>query len=217
MYLYKIGSRGAVVKEIQKVVGCYPDGIFGEITEECVKEWQKAHSLTPDGIVGPATFAKMFTKRFKKSKRSITEIVIHCSATPDGKSYTVDDIRKWHKDRGFSDIGYHYVVYRNGCVELGRDVDIAGAHVQGHNAHTIGICYIGGMDKYGKIAKDTRTLAQKASLLSLLTDLRKLYPTAKICGHRDFSEDLNKNGILEPWEWMKECPCFDAIKEYSKL
>lgn len=217
MYLYRIGSRGAVVKEIQKVVGCYPDGIFGEITEECVKEWQKAHSLTPDGIVGPATFAKMFAKRFKKSKRSITEIVIHCSATPEGKDYTVDDIRQWHKDRGFSDIGYHYVVYRNGSIELGRDVDTAGAHVQGHNAHTIGICYIGGMDRYNKKAKDTRTLAQKASLLSLLIDLRKLYPKAKICGHRDFSEDLNNNGILEPWEWMKECPCFDAIKEYSKL
>ena len=215
--LYKLGSKGEIVKQIQKVVGAYPDGVYGEITSECVRQWQTAHGLKADGVVGPATLAKMFPARFKKSRRTITEIVIHCSATPEGKDYTVQDIRRWHKKRGFSDVGYHYIIYRNGHIEPGRDVDIAGAHVQDHNAHTIGICYVGGMDRDGKNAKDTRTLTQKAALLSLLTDLRKLYPYAKICGHRDFSEDKNHNGIIEPWEWMKDCPSFDAKREYHNI
>lgn len=204
MEFYKKGSRGEVVKQIQKIVGCYPDGVWGDITTECVKTWQKAHGLTADGIVGPATLAKMIPSRFKKSKRQITVIIIHCSATPEGKDYTVQDIRRWHKQQGWSDIGYHYVVYRNGHIEPGRDVDIAGAHCEGHNAKSIGICYIGGVARDGKTPKDTRTLAQKAAMLSLLLDLRKLYPYARIVSHHDLNHS-------------KACPCFDAKTEYSKL
>ena len=205
MELYKRGSRGEVVKQIQKALHLLPDGIFGVNTEEAVKDFQKSKGITADGIVGPKTLALLIPQRLKKSKRQITDIIIHCSATPEGKDYTIQDIRRWHKQQGWSDIGYHYVVYRNGHIEPGRDVDIAGAHCEGHNAKTIGICYIGGVARDGKTAKDTRTLAQKAALLSLLTDLKALYPQARIVGHRDYDTK------------GKACPSFDAKTEYKKI
>ena len=205
MELYKRGSRGEVVKQIQKALNLYPDGIYGVNTEEAVKLFQSKNGLKPDGIVGPATLAKLIPQRFKKSKRTITDIIVHCSATPEGKDYTVQDIRRWHKQQGWSDIGYHYVIYRNGHIEPGRDVDISGAHCEGHNAHSIGVCYIGGVSKDGKTAKDTRTLAQKAALLSLLTDLKAMYPNARIVGHRDYDTK------------GKACPSFDAKTEYKKI
>jgi N-acetyl-anhydromuramyl-L-alanine amidase AmpD len=187
------------------------------MTEDAVKVFQRENGLTVDGIVGPATLAKLIPQRLKKSERKITEIIIHCSATPDGKDYTVDDIRRWHKQRGYSDVGYHYIVYRNGILAQGRDVNIIGAHASGHNAHSIGICYIGGMSADNTRPEDTRTLRQKGRLLSLLVDLRKLYPNARIIGHRDLSEDKNGNGIIEPSEWMKACPSFDATSEYHRI
>ena len=203
MELYKRGSRGEVVKQIQMALHLLPDGIYGVMTEEAVRAFQMSHGLTPDGVVGPATLAKLIQARLKKSKRTITEIIIHCSSTPEGRDYTVEDIRRWHKERGWSDIGYHYVVYRNGHIEPGRDVDIIGAHCAGHNTHSIGICYVGGVARDGKTAKDTRTLAQKAALLSLLVDLHKLYPKAIIVGHHDYDKG-------------KSCPSFDA-KEYHNI
>ena len=214
--IYKIGSRGEVVKQIQKSLNLYPDGIYGVLTQEAVKTFQREHGLAVDGVVGPATLAKLIPVRFKKSKRRITDIVIHCTATPPHNNLTADDLRRMHKQQGWSDIGYHYVVRLDGKVELGRDVDLIGAHVSGHNAHSIGVVYVGGLDRYGN-AKDTRNDLQRAALLSLLLDLRKLYPGAKISGHRDFSPDLNGNGRVEPEEWIKMCPCFDAMVEYHKV
>jgi N-acetyl-anhydromuramyl-L-alanine amidase AmpD len=214
---YKRGSTGAVVKQIQEALHLLADGIYGAITEDAVKVFQRENGLTVDGIVGPSTLAKLIPQRLKKSERKITEIIIHCSATPDGKDYTVDDIRRWHKQRGYSDVGYHYIIYRNGQLAQGRDVNIIGAHASGHNAHSIGICYIGGMNAENTQPEDTRTLRQKARLLSLLVDLRKLYPNARIIGHRDLSEDKNGNGIIEPSEWMKACPSFDAKSEYHRI
>ena len=173
--------------------------------------FQKSRKLNIDGIVGPATMAKLLPSAvsnlfgLKKSKRTINEIIIHCSATPEGRDYTVYDIRRWHKAQGWSDIGYHYLIYRNGHIEPGRDVDVIGAHCTGHNTHSIGVCYIGGMDRDNKQPKDTRTLAQKAALLSLLVDLKKKYPKARIIGHRD----LDKYG--------KKCPSFDAANEYKHI
>ena len=209
MEIYKVGSRGEMVKQIQKALygagfptGCI-DGIYGQMTRDAVAQFQIKKGLKADGIVGPATLALLIPSRFKKSKRRITEIIVHCSATPEGKDYTVNDIRRWHKQQGWSDIGYHYVIYRNGHIEPGRDIDISGAHCEGHNSNSIGVCYIGGVARNGKTAKDTRTLAQKAALLSLLKDLRELYPGAKIYGHRDFAH--------------KDCPSFDAMKEYSTI
>lgn len=209
MDIYKVGSRGATVKAIQRALNLYPDGIFGRETEYAVKDFQRRHKLIADGIVGVKTMALLFPKvvqtklGLKKSRRQINEIIVHCTATPEGKDYTVMDVRRWHRQRGWSDIGYHYLIYRNGHVEPGRNVDTAGAHCEGHNLHSIGICYVGGLDRDGKNPKDTRTLQQKAALLSLLMDLRKLYPDAEIHGHRDFAN--------------KACPSFDATREYRKI
>jgi N-acetylmuramoyl-L-alanine amidase len=224
-----------MVKKIQKALKLYTDGIYGPLTAERVREFQAAHGLKADGVVGPATLTLLLPPvvatvlKLKRSRRTITEIIVHCTATPEGKDYTVDDIRRWHTTpvskggRGWSDIGYHYIIDRYGHVHEGRDVDVSGAHVKGYNAHSIGVVYVGGLENkpgvpYEQLKpKDTRTEAQKASLLSLLMDLRRLYPKAKIQGHRDFSPDLNHNGMIEPKEWIKACPSFDAKTEYKIL
>lgn len=203
MTIYKRGDKSPMVGQIQKALHLVQDNHFGDITEEAVKAFQAKNGLKVDGAVGPATLAKLLPVWFRKSKRTIKEIIIHCSATPEGKDFTVQDIRRWHKAQGWSDVGYHFVIYRNGHIEPGRDVDLVGAHCTGHNTYSIGICYIGGMDRDNKQPKDTRTLTQKAALLSLLTDLRTLYPNARIYGHRDFA--------------AKACPSFDATKEYKNL
>ena len=200
---YQIGSRGEVVKQIQKALHLYADGIFGRQTEEAVRTFQKQNGLKADGIVGPATLAKLIPVRFKKSIRRIDKIIVHCTATPEGRHHTVEDIRRWHKQQGWSDIGYHYVVYLDGSVHEGRHIDVAGAHCNGHNAASIGVVYVGGVATDGKTAKDTRTEVQKAAMLSLLLELKTLYPKAKICGHRDLSD--------------KACPSFDATYEYRRL
>ena len=202
----KKGMTGLHVQGLQELLHIYPDGKFGPLTEEAVKEFQTAHGLVADGIVGEKTWAALKSAEkgeLKKSTRTINEIIVHCSATPEGKDYTLDTIRQWHLQRGFSDIGYHYVIHPDGLVEVGRDVNIAGAHCSGHNSKSIGICYIGGMTADNKKAKDTRTDAQKVNLKVLLQAMRKLYPNAKIHGHRDFA--------------AKDCPSFDATEEYKNI
>lgn len=215
---YKKGDRGEMVKQIQRALHLIPDGIFGDITREAVIDFQEQNNLTPDGIVGPATMAKLMASKLtiKKSTRVITGIVIHCTATKPNADLNADDVRRIHKAQGWSDIGYHYLIRLDGRIENGRDVNTIGAHVSGHNAHTIGVCYVGGLDATGK-PYDTRTPNQKSSLLSLLKELRKLYPKATIKGHRDYSPDKNGNGTIEPSEWIKSCPCFSAIPEYIKI
>ncbi len=137
--------------------------------------------------------------------RRITHIVVHCTATPEGRPHTAADIRQWHKAKGWQDIGYHYVVRLDGTVEKGRDEAVAGAHVANYNSETIGVVYVGGIDKATFKAKDTRTPAQKSALLKLLKELKQRYPNAAIRGHRDFP------GVA------KACPSFDAKKEYQHL
>lgn len=150
------------------------------------------------------------------SKRTKTDfLVVHCTATPEGKEYHVKDIDKMHRARGFNGIGYHYLITLDGTVEIGRPEDVVGAHVAGHNSNSIGISYVGGVLKDGKTTKDTRTLAQKAAIIRLLRELKGRYPNARVLGHRDFSPDLNHNGKIDPFERIKECPCFDAIPEYA--
>lgn len=240
---YRQGDRGTVVKQIQKVAGAYPDGVWGPVTTECVKRWQKEHGLEADGLAGPKTLAKMGISAavqaltptkpaytvmhggvaLKKSRRKIDHIVIHCTATPEGQERTVEQIRQQHMAQGWADIGYHYVVTLDGKVHLGRDVDIAGAHVSGHNQDSVGVAYVGGLENdpgkpYAQLKpKDTRTELQKNALLNLLLVLRRLYPYARIRGHRDFSPDKNGNGVVEPSEWIKACPCFDATSEYGRV
>lgn len=128
--------------------------------------------------------------------RTINEIIIHCAATPEGKDYTVADIDQWHRARGFEGIGYHYVIYRDGSVHAGRSEALAGAHCKGHNAHSIGICYIGGCARDGKTPKDTRTASQSKSLERLVRGLLEKYPGATVHGHNEFA--------------AKACPSFDV-------
>ena len=134
--------------------------------------------------------------------RAITLIVIHCSAVRPNQRSSAEDIDKWHKDRGFKGIGYHYVIRRDGTIEQGRPEWMIGAHCVNHNKYSIGVCYEGGLDIRGQPA-DTRTEAQKASLRKLLEELHERYPRAVIVGHHD----------LNP---LKACPCFDAAHEYKR-
>ena len=196
----KLGSRGNEVKLLQEKLNLKTDGIFGPLTEEAVKDFQRSNGLEVDGIVGANTLSKL---NLSVNKRNIKEIIVHCSATPEGKDFTVADIKRWHLQRGFSDIGYHYVIYRDGSIHTGRNESIIGAHCTGHNTNSIGVCYIGGCVSNGKTPKDTRTTQQKQSLVKLLKELKTKYPQASIHSHRDFAN--------------KACPSFDATKEYSSL
>lgn len=131
--------------------------------------------------------------------RKITEIIVHCSATPEGRNVTIDDIDRWHRQRGWEGVGYHYVIHLDGSIHKGRDLEKIGAHCIGHNKQSIGICYIGGLDVNGN-PKDTRTPEQKDSLSTLINQIRLKYPNVKVFGHRDFAN--------------KDCPCFSVHKEY---
>lgn len=136
--------------------------------------------------------------------RTINEIIVHCSATPEGQNVTAADIRRWHTvGNGWSDIGYHFVVRLDGAVEPGRPLAQTGAHCRGHNARSVGICYVGGLAADGRTPKDTRTPAQRAALLTLIRELKQQFPGAAIHGHRDFA--------------TKACPSFDATAEYAGL
>lgn len=165
------------------------------------------------------------------AKRLINLLVVHCSATKPAlsKTLTVETVRKWHTDpkdkggRGWSDIGYHFFIDYKGKIHTGRPLRRSGAHVKGHNKDSIAVCYSGGLNESGE-ACDTRTEAQKKSLRILLKYLQRLnHPdieisdTLEIVGHRDLSPDLNKNGLIEPNEWLKDCPSFNAKKEYQNL
>jgi len=139
--------------------------------------------------------------------RKITEIIIHCSATVEDRDYTVADIDRWHRQKGFNGIGYHYVIYRDGSIHAGRPLERAGAHCQGHNQYSIGICYIGGLSK-DKQPKDTRTPQQIDSMHALIEQLQEDFSYRGTCGelveptvhgHNEFS--------------AKSCPCFKVPEE----
>ena len=129
--------------------------------------------------------------------RKIDKIILHCAATPEGKDFTVGNIRNWHLQRGFTDIGYHFVIYRDGSVHRGRPVEYAGAHTTGQNQNSIGICYIGGCAADGRTPKDTRTPEQRFALFKLVHELMQKYniSISKVFGHREFAN--------------KACPSFD--------
>ena len=135
--------------------------------------------------------------------RNINEIIIHCTATPRGRNVTVDEIRTCHvKQNGWSDIGYHYIIYIDGSVHRGRAEEQVGAHCLGHNAHSIGIAYVGGIEANGTPA-DTRTDAQKVSLKNLVKSLLKKYPRATVHGHNEFA--------------AKACPSFNVKSEFGAV
>jgi len=151
--------------------------------------------------------------------RTITDIVIHCAATPNGKPFTREQIDAMHRQRGFKrqpaaitryqpelkhvlpSIGYHWVLELDGNAKPGRHTEEVGAHVQGSNAKSLGICLIG---------TDSFSLAQWSTLRLLVSKLRQTYPAARVRGHRDFSPDLDGDGVIERHEWLKTCPGFDV-------
>lgn len=144
-------------------------------------------------------------------------IVVHCSASPNGRSVTAPDIDAWHYQRGFrrsmafrerqninlAAIGYHFVGYVNGAIATGRHLDEVGAHTNGHNRRSLGYCLIG---------TDAYTPAQWESLKAWVWAMRHRYPEARIVGHRDLSPDLDGDGVIEPQEWLKTCPGFDVAE-----
>lgn len=167
----------------------------------------------------------------------IDSIVIHCSATPEGKDVTLEDIDAMHKAKGWKMVGYNYVIELDGTIREGRPISMAGAHCntsgtsgRPYNYHSIGICYIGGIeatkDSRGRIIaklnsrgraipKDTRTDAQKIALHKLVWELFAKYENiTDILGHRDASPDKNGDGKISRNEWIKDCPCFDVRSEF---
>jgi N-acetylmuramoyl-L-alanine amidase len=135
--------------------------------------------------------------------RTISKIILHCTATPEGRHTTVEDIRLWHKAQGWSDIGYHYVVYLDGSIHTGRPIEVSGAHTKGLNKNSIGVVYVGGIDAMNFKPKDTRTHKQKEALDCLLNELLGTYKAATLHGHNEFA--------------AKACPSFDVQKEYEHL
>ena len=136
--------------------------------------------------------------------RDINKVIVHCSATPAGRDVTIADVRRWHVEgNGWSDVGYHFFIRLDGQIELGRDLNTPGAHTQGYNKKSIGVCYAGGMSEDMSEPEDTRTDEQKDSLEVLLATLVRMFPGLEIYGHRDFSP--------------KACPSFDAKNEYKHL
>lgn len=133
--------------------------------------------------------------------RRIRFLVVHCSASPDGKAKSLERLVEEHKARGFRTIGYHYIIEPSGLRIAGRPEAEVGAHVEGHNADSIGICLIG-------TKKFTREAWLK--LRDTVRELQAKYPQAAVCGHRDFSPDLDRDGKVEPNEWIKLCPSFDV-------
>lgn len=136
--------------------------------------------------------------------RKINKIILHCTATPECRPTSVEEIRRWHVEgRGWSDIGYHYVVHLDGSVSVGRPLRRSGAHCKGHNKNSIGIAYVGGIDRIDFKPLDTRTEEQISSLYELIMNLMKDYPEATLHGHNEFSN--------------KACPSFDVNKEYENI
>jgi N-acetylmuramoyl-L-alanine amidase len=193
------------------------DGVDGPKTREAVKAFQRDKGVTADGIAGLVTLALMFPiaatsqnaasiasaviLKQPKATRKITEIIVHCTATPEGREVSVDTIRSWHLANGWRDIGYHYVVGLDGTVRPGRPEAQIGSHVAGHNSGTIGIVYVGGVAADGKTPKDTRTPAQKAALLDLAKALIAKYPAIRrVAGHNQYTN-------------AKACPSFDVRKD----
>ena len=132
--------------------------------------------------------------------RTIDKIIIHCSATLPGQRVDVETITRWHKQRGFKTIGYHFFIDRSGTIHAGRPLEQQGAHCKGQNARSIGICYEGGLNKEGK-PYDTRTILQRIAMKELVAQLQERFTEATVHGHREFAN--------------KACPCFDVEAEFG--
>lgn len=146
--------------------------------------------------------------------RKVNYIAVHCTA--GSQKATVRELELEFRHKGWKNPGYHYVVTADGKIHQMLDTEKVSNGVRGYNSVTVNVAYTGGIDGNGNPA-DNRTEEQKHSLVALLKILRKKYPAAVIQGHRDFSPDRNRNGIIDKWERIKECPCFDARTEYKDI
>ena len=135
--------------------------------------------------------------------------IMHVSATKMSQDFTFEDCKRSHKNKGWSDIGYHFYIEKDGEIHKGRSLTINGAHVRGFNTGTIGICTEGGLNEEG-VPYDTMNELQRLSVEGLLLSLKEGNPKMKVAGHRDYSPDLNGNGKIESFEFSKACPCYDA-------
>jgi N-acetylmuramoyl-L-alanine amidase len=154
--------------------------------KECPVRWRDPKWVVPSSI---------------EERNRTDEIIIHCTATPEGHDFSVAEIRQMHLAKGWKDIGYHYVILRDGTVCEGRPENLVGAHCQGHNYRSVGVAYVGGVDRLGVHPLDTRTRAQRDAMTRLLRLLLARYPKATIHGHCEFAN--------------KACPSFDVKKEYG--
>jgi N-acetylmuramoyl-L-alanine amidase len=204
------------LQAFQTRVGLVPDGRYGEMSltalvrattpAKAPKRAEPDKSAMGQVIAFPAAQPavaapppNVATLKLLDTARVIDDLWVHCAATPEGKDFTVEDIRQWHKARGFTDVGYHYVVYRDGRIMVARPVGQVGAHVQGHNTGSIGICYIGGVSADGKSAKDTRTPEQRSSTLWLVGQLVAKHRIKRVRGHNEVA--------------TKACPSFDVQRD----
>lgn len=146
--------------------------------------------------------------------RTILRIFVHCTA--GSQRQTLADLQAEFRRKGWKNPGYHYVIFPEGRIVQLLDESRVANGVKGYNQTAIHVAYVGGIDAQGRTI-DNRTAAQKEALLRVLRMLRRRYPTAVILGHRDISPDRNGNGRVDPWERIKECPCFDARSEYADI
>lgn len=204
------------IRAFQKAHGLVIDGILGPQTQRVLDEVNALPPLAvapePDksAINAPAkprtipvVPSVMWTGQIAlaDTARRITEIIYHCAATPRGKFFDRDDINAWHKQRGFSMIGYHFVILPDGTIQIGRPIGMVGAHCEGHNVGTIGICYVGGLSADGKRAEDTRTALQIAASVWLIKALKaKFKIRGRVKGHNEYNAG-------------KACPSFNVARD----
>lgn len=189
-----------MIRDVQdrlKALGFNPgavDNSYGTLTEDAIMAALWSLEVLRAKIVGETADVPVIAAQ-PRATRTITEIIVHCTATPEGRDVTVADVRAWHKAQGWSDIGYHALVRLDGTIEAGRPERLIGAHVIGHNTGTLGVVYAGGVGADWQ-PKDTRTDAQKAGLMAVCRAWLAKYPSiTKVSGHNDYTDS-------------KACPSF---------
>ena len=161
------------------------------------------------GIGGSRSIGRNGVRRVD---RRITLIVVHCTATRVDRDFTEQELLRCHRARGMKMVGYHFYIRKDGFIHSTRPLEMVGAHAKRCNTESIGIAYEGGLSPQG-LPADTRTQKQKWSMRALIRTLKNEFPISRVCGHRDLSPDRNGNGVVEPHEWMKQCPCFDVATD----
>lgn len=206
----------AEIRAFQKKHGLVVDGIVGPQTRKVLAEvnrpiatsarkepdkaGMKSAPPAPVSTTRPAAAASITLPVLAKTARPLREIIFHCTATPEGRWFDRADVNAWHKQRGWSMIGYHFLILLDGTIQIGRPIGMTGSHCAGHNTGTIGVSYIGGLSKDGKVPKDTRTGPQKAAALALCKALKKTYGiTARVKGHNEYA--------------AKACPSFRVDRD----